>query len=874
MTRILYTGSRYRLLDSNGNPFNNPMRLTFWDSSTSSVKEVYSGPLITDATLGSQVDLDSQGWGPVDGIWLDTGVYNIGVEEKTYDLSGLEVWNPLWMIHKVPGAVESIAPEVTVNYVGILNDIRDFDTATPVVFNLGYYSLNDGGQGEWHFVADSMEEDDGGAYLKPSTLSTSQPGRWHRVFPSGGMVDVRLWGAITGVTEVTSNIEKAQLWCSRTVPETGLTLEFPAGSYAIGTDIHLDAVGTASVGATRKVYYHFDSNSVFKSTDETGLPTVRATVYVDGPCTVDGTSTHVTGHTTMVFSDAVNHGVGVRPEWWGADPTGSSYDDLPFGKCWLGKGNNPILLQGTHDLNMSAAINTGVAFSYVQLIALPGSSIHFDTSTNHIQIGNIQCDNRPVSNRLFTGEIDAIEHYGKTVESSWFDISSITKFKQLAQSCNYSAVELKWTENYVWGGNYNCVTGTDPGANLNHTFDSKAMWFLENNHVQVGFLTPPPRQFIAFSLSTMVGTLNIGAEWEFKAQWFGAEGSNIDSYLNALLRSCIRYAGGIVFSDCPNSISSLITLVLPNDCQLRIRNLRLKQTDGTKGMFLIYDNGAGSNTQVHFRNCELDTVSSVSPQPLISIATDNLLVEDSYLTYGTVSANNRGATAFRGTTFSTCPGFILTNAFLTSYSNCKHTDSPVTLYGNVALATFANVYSKGNYFKRTTGLYDIFFVANGTKVKASNVNIDNTNCRVIDATDGTNGTWWNIDEAASHPYAHSHWHDIDIAGQTEYDAEYLTDPSSGQEQTARIVRTASAFRLFGVTTTEARVLSTSGSVYGINSGSGNAPALIPVTTWSQDWKQNDTPFVAANGQFTLGWSFFSPPVDNVLTIKYRVKLLL
>ena len=871
MSRMLYTGSRCRVLDSNGNPFSNEIRLTFWDSSTSTVKEVFAGPLEEDSSLGSEVVLDAEGWGPYDGIWLNTGIYNVGVEERTYNNQGSEIWNLLWMIHKVPGAAESVVSEIVTGCVETVNGVRSFDTTVPIVFNTGYYADNDGGQGEWHFVADSMEEDDGGAYLKPLGQSGAVPGRWHRIMPLGGSVDVRLWGAITGAGDTASNIGKAQEWCARTVPETGITLEFPAGQYAIGADISLNASGIPATGEHRKVNFHFAANSVFASTSEAEGADLNATVYVENPCTVEGSGKHATRHVSLSFADAVNGGLGVRPEWWGADPSGVSASDLYFQRCWLGRGRNPVLLDNDYLLAMGDIIRKSPdSYEYPPLVCGADASITFATSSNAIDIGEIRCDSRTGTGPMFKGELDAMLLYGNYVESAWFDIGNITRYKQFSLACDAAPKELKWTLDYHWGGDFNNVSANDGGYNTLHTFGATAMWYLEDSHVQVALMRPPDRHFIA-AQSGKTGTLNVGALWEIKAQWFGAEGLLIDDELDTLMRSVLKYNNGVVFSDTTSTVNSDHSYALRDNYNLRIRNLRLFQSDGTKALLGFTDNGPGSNTGVHFRNCELGAASGTPPQALLSTAVDNLLVEDCYLSGGTLSVNNRGSVTVRNVVLANCPSFFLTNSSLLLLQGNKHTDSRVEFYGNTASNTFANILSHGNCFTRSTGSYDIGFVAAGTKVLASNVKIDNVNCTVLDLTAGSNGTWFNAPDSDPFGEYTTHHHDIAIAGQTDGQTDY--GPYNSQSGWDTLACPPGAFRLHGVTSSELRVQSATGRYFGNTVGSMNSPAVDPLQVWFGDWISSDgsAPLVA-NGRFNLGYQFMSNPSSfvNQLTAYIRV----
>ena len=313
MARVLFTGFRARVLDSNGQPNNVGMRLAFEDSSTSSAKEVYSGPLITDPTLGSLVDLDAEGWGPVDGIWLDVGDYNVSVEFASYNNLGVVVWARDWTLHHLQGATAEYSTPANqmAIYVDTVADIRALSGASLVgeAFNSGYYSLNDGGQGEWRWVADSTMTDDSGAYLKPNGMSTAVPGRWHRIMPTGGEVSVKLWGATSGAGNISGNFNNAKTWCLSTGLDTSITLAFPPGVYNISNaTLLMDGAGIVETGVTRKMRYHIYNGAQF-------IGTTGGVINIVNPCQVDSEG-------QLGFSPiAINFEAGsvpyVRTVWYG-----------------------------------------------------------------------------------------------------------------------------------------------------------------------------------------------------------------------------------------------------------------------------------------------------------------------------------------------------------------------------------------------------------------------------------------------------------------------------------------------------------------------------------------------------------------------------
>ena len=363
MSRVLLSGFRLRLGDANFDPPSNltPYRLCFYDSTTTQAKEVFAGPDQDDASLGSIVPLDAQGYVPVSGIWLDIGRYNIGLEQRiAVDPINGDTWQQLWMINKVQGGfADGTVDDTTIRFVDTVADIRALTGADlgGITLNTGYYSFGDGGQGQWRWIATSLETDDGGAFLKPTAQSAAVPGRWHRIMPDGTEFDARLWGAVTGQSDVSGNFRLAMIYCSRTSNDTGNTLLIPTAQYSIGTaTLVFDATGLTENATSKTVSFHVLQNAYF--TGSSG-----GSVRFTGPTIIDSKAQLVSSALGLYFDPGSVAEVNER--WYGqasaatrlakADDNGlpvvlaeevALTADITF--------DNPVIIDSTGKLTMSA----------------------------------------------------------------------------------------------------------------------------------------------------------------------------------------------------------------------------------------------------------------------------------------------------------------------------------------------------------------------------------------------------------------------------------------------------------------------------------------------------------------------------------------
>lgn len=881
MPRILLGDPRLRILDSNGNPPGNinPYRLDFFESDATTAKAVYYS--LTGGTGAQIVPLDAEGYVPVSGIWLDVGIYTMVVKKKIAN-TGVDAvdWIPLWTFYNLQGATADAPSNDTrnVQFIGGVNTLRNL-AGGGLVYLTGYYNVADGGEGPLVWVEDSTQVDDGGAFFKPIAQSPSTPGRWHRLWTEGEM-DVRKWGAITGQADVSAQIILAMNYCATTANDSGKTLLFPHGAYNLGTaHLVLNGVGhDITHGTDRPVAYHLQANAVFRATMDTGDATstiASASIEFAGPTIVDGTSAHSSQYVQLIFTGVVNGGTGVRPEWW-QTVGGVFEDDLQFNHCWAGSGDNDIIIDGQYTLGMPYDImHTRSGGGKPTLIFKYNSSITTLSAGHHIEIGNIVCEPRTSSHRAIKGVFNAYTIYAERVEASWFDISTVARFKLLAQALNFSQTTMFWDDNFTWDANYDCVSsGGDYGAGITHTFGTSNQWFVNNAHVQITNMVPPARQFVSFASPDNVGTFNVGNIWDFNAVWFGAVGPSVITQMRHFFRTCIKYQIGMEFNDYASTVTDGISIVVPNGNNVRIRNLRLTLTDPSKTLFAISDAGAGSNTSVRFKGCELNTAYAAVPASLISCATTFASIDDSTFVYGTISLRNQSDTHVRNSTFYTCPSYINTNDGQILETGCSHSNSPVTYLGVTSAKTFDNVYSKGNVFSRTTGTADIFFNANGHNVVAHNVRIDNTNCTVADVTTVSSSSGWkNLNPLnPAHPYGAGPWHDIKIEGQTNGSGHKTT--SFGHEDQYRsesMTFSVNSFRLNGVTTSKAKITSIYGNTRSY-ANNANTYHNSPPVVWAQDYYSSGDD--AAHCRVQLNYYIIQNWTDIVLYLDYQWEVTL
>ena len=119
-----------------------------------------------------------------------------------------------------------------------ITDLRAEDYAVSTrVFVLGHTSSNDGGGGVFMWDAASSATDNSGTIIKPTAISTGNPGRWLRIY--SGAVNVKWFGAVgDGVVNDVAAIQAAI--------NTGNDVHIPAGTYLISSGLSHNVSTTIS----------------------------------------------------------------------------------------------------------------------------------------------------------------------------------------------------------------------------------------------------------------------------------------------------------------------------------------------------------------------------------------------------------------------------------------------------------------------------------------------------------------------------------------------------------------------------------------------------------------------------------------------------
>ena len=321
MPRALLSGFRVRVLNDNGRPYGSqPLRIAFFDGGTTSPKSVYSGPLTSDSALGITVQADATGYFPAAGIWLDVGTYHLLIQKKIAS-TGVDAvdWLTLWTLDDVPGGTaDSSVSDSSIRFFDNIAELRGAEGGG-LSYVTGYYNIADGGQGAMRWISTSTQDDDGGAWYKPTSYSTSAPGRWERIMPTSTEVDARWWGMGIAQGDNTSFILRAMEWCARTANDSGNTLAFPAGVYPLGSiaGLTLECSGLDLSGNAKHIRFHMYQNFAFSAP--------AGTVTLTGPCTIDSTSPILFGGATLVVTDATATPF-VRPEWVPGSDYGSQIE--------------------------------------------------------------------------------------------------------------------------------------------------------------------------------------------------------------------------------------------------------------------------------------------------------------------------------------------------------------------------------------------------------------------------------------------------------------------------------------------------------------------------------------------------------------------
>jgi hypothetical protein len=427
-----------------------------------------------------------------------------------------------------------------------------------MVFLTGYYGLGDGGQGKFVWVADSLQEDDGGAYIKPHGVSDITPGRWHRLFDDNSEVPVTFWGAIPGITDVSAQIAKADTWCARFGDaQTGTTLVFTAGTYSIGAGVvvDLEAVGLIAAGLERPVHYKIKQNARFSGSISSGVRFL-------GPTTVesDGYIWDFVRITNTVDGY-------VRPEWWGAIGNGIADDSTAFKNCAERSGDLAVLMVGTYVCSEDI-VAVAKAYNFIEgawILANPAGA-------GSVTVGKVE----HTGDTCFFGDLSKFTFTYKKYYSSMFS------FDDISINALDGTFTLVWDTTHTFTGNYT-------NANITHDL-TMSQWTVGANNVAIKDAILADRRHFFYG-ATGAGSVNVTALPVIKAVWFG----NTNAFnFQLMLNSAIAGQQSVDGQNIAFVLGSATGYVVTHD--LVIRDIKLTSPAGFNALTFT---GAGSVTFMH-----------------------------------------------------------------------------------------------------------------------------------------------------------------------------------------------------------------------------------------------------------------------------------
>lgn len=117
---------------------------------------------------------------------------------------------------------------------GSISELRQLSGGTrEIVYVLGYHGARTPGGGEFCWDKESVEDDDGGAIIRPSAVEAGEPGRWRRIYMHDP-ISPDIYGAKKdGVADDSQAVRNALLFVERNIGFSGLF--FPSGTYNLKT---------------------------------------------------------------------------------------------------------------------------------------------------------------------------------------------------------------------------------------------------------------------------------------------------------------------------------------------------------------------------------------------------------------------------------------------------------------------------------------------------------------------------------------------------------------------------------------------------------------------------------------------------------------
>lgn len=291
MSNRQFGGWRLRIFDSNGQPFEEKARLHFYDTSLTTEKDVYADADNT-VSLGSIIELDSEGYVPVSGIWPASGAYSVAIEVYSYtdtlnvDHYDVEYTIPYLSGSDIFGSGDDDGLSIYTTVVAMLAS-----ETTGYSYCYGYNDIGDGGGGFFSWDSTNADTADSGSILQNSNFTT---GRYLRNFENN-YYSIKQWGATENIVNVTLFITRAVSYAN----SNDCFMHFPLGTYNLADeDITLDKHCVIEDGC------FFDGTGA---------------VTFDG-CNIE--STHKLSNNSLFANTEY-----LKPEWFGAGGDGVANDN-------------------------------------------------------------------------------------------------------------------------------------------------------------------------------------------------------------------------------------------------------------------------------------------------------------------------------------------------------------------------------------------------------------------------------------------------------------------------------------------------------------------------------------------------------------------
>lgn len=370
MNTVLAYVPRMQFFDSDGNPLSSG-RIQFFEAGTTTPKAVYTDKAGTISA--TEFLLDSGGFAPP-GVWYGEGAYKM-VTQELVDIVG-PVWATIWTVDDIDGGAIPLVGQQRVLYIDKVIDLPYVDESLyDVVFCAGYYTVGDGGGGEFYWNGTSSLPQDGGVVISPDTLPAQ--GRWLRIVPPGN-VPATYWGYLSQPVAVPmeSRLGLAHTYCS----SNKRVLLLQSSFYAIGhgTSITLDGG-----------LIHIEDG--FHIVRTSGAPSVIDFIIQNADLIIDGTKAITTDSLSMRFSASNCYLPEVHPTWWGGDNTGATDTYWPLLAAIntsLACGTAPVIIDGNYTVRGGGATPTMTLYN-----------VHFTKDsylTNYLFkidiVGEVSCD--------------------------------------------------------------------------------------------------------------------------------------------------------------------------------------------------------------------------------------------------------------------------------------------------------------------------------------------------------------------------------------------------------------------------------------------------------------------------------------------------